>query len=349
MIETLGENIDRLCTVEIRSKMGRVGRGYIRHLYAAARKKLGDRSLTAIAAEKLLAPSGNGAHVFITAGAGGPPDLPKGEVDGILGAAVLARTLSLALGVKPVLVAEARHRDPLLAATEGAGLPVLPADWMEGRRHGAIFEVLPENEGEARATVARLYERYHPFAVIAIEKPAPNEKGVFHTIDGVAHSEEASFAWLLISEAKHLGITSIGIGDGGNEIGMGLIRDEVKGIALYGERCQCPCQAGIASITPADILVVATISNWGAYGIAAAVGAFGGGPDAFPTSPILRRAFEDCVRAGAFDGSTSLPILFDDGVPIEVHESIVSMMGAMIASIRITPSLQGTSTVPTSG
>jgi hypothetical protein len=54
---------------------------------------------------------------------------------------------------------------------------------------------------------------------------------------------------------------TIGVGDGGNEIGMGRVRERLAG---EGELI-----ARIASVVSVDHLVVAGVSNWGAYGIVA--------------------------------------------------------------------------------
>jgi hypothetical protein len=58
-------------------------------------------------------------------------------------------------------------------------------------------------------------------------------------------------------------ITSIGIGDGGNEVGMGKI------LALV-ESSQIPNAAQIACVIPTDHLHVASVSNWGGYALVAA-------------------------------------------------------------------------------
>src|SRR5207237_6442479 len=56
----------------------------------------------------------------------------------------------------------------------------------------------------------------------------------------------------------------IGVGDGGNEIGMGkLPTGLIARTVPNGERIAC--------ITPCDHLVVAGVSNWGAYGLMAAL------------------------------------------------------------------------------
>src|SRR5262249_29846254 len=59
-------------------------------------------------------------------------------------------------------------------------------------------------------------------------------------------------------------IATIGIGDGGNEIGMGKIAWDVI-------RRNAPGGASVACRVPADRLIVSGVSNWGAYGLAAGV------------------------------------------------------------------------------
>src|SRR5262249_9814033 len=59
-------------------------------------------------------------------------------------------------------------------------------------------------------------------------------------------------------------ITTIGIGDGGNEIGMGKISWETI-------RRNIPNGARVACRVPTDYLIVCGVSNWGGYGLAAGI------------------------------------------------------------------------------
>ena len=59
-------------------------------------------------------------------------------------------------------------------------------------------------------------------------------------------------------------IASIGIGDGGNEIGMGKIRSMVSS-------SQIPNASTIACVIPTDHLLAASVSNWGGYALVAAM------------------------------------------------------------------------------
>ncbi|XP_054827718.1 D-glutamate cyclase, mitochondrial isoform X2 [Eublepharis macularius] len=59
------------------------------------------------------------------------------------------------------------------------------------------------------------------------------------------------------------GITTTGIGDGGNELGMGKIKEAVKKYIQNGEIIACDVEA--------DFAVVAGVSNWGGYAVACAL------------------------------------------------------------------------------
>jgi hypothetical protein len=66
-------------------------------------------------------------------------------------------------------------------------------------------------------------------------------------------------------------VVTLGIGDGGNEIGMGKLP---WGII----RRNIPRGGLVACRVPADHLIVCGVSNWGAYGLAAGVRRLRGAP-----------------------------------------------------------------------
>jgi hypothetical protein len=81
---------------------------------------------------------------------------------------------------------------------------------------------------------------------VFIEKTGPNAKGVHHSIMGTAKNpDETGHAFHLAEAAKARGIVTIGVGDGGNEIGNGLIYDAARQIQPYGLKCQCDCDRHI--------------------------------------------------------------------------------------------------------
>lgn len=105
-------------------------------------------------------------------------------------------------------------------------------------------------------------------------------------------------------------LRSLGIGDGGNEIGMGKIPHAtiVKNIP-HGDRIHCRI--------PTDDLIVCGVSNWGAYALAAGVFLLRNTPppaDLF--DPATERAIlEIMVREGPLiDGVTGQPTATVDGL-----------------------------------
>ena len=110
---------------------------------------------------------------------------------------------------------------------------------------------------------------------------------------------------------------SIAIGDGGNEIGMGKIPHEtiVKNIP-NGDLIHC--------VVPADYLIVAGVSNWGAYALAAGVFVLRGEkPPADLFDPDLeKRILEIMVREGPLvDGVTGEQTATVDGLSWEEYIS----------------------------
>ena len=92
---------------------------------------------------------------------------------------------------------------------------------------------------------------------------------------------------------------SVGIGDGGNEIGMGNLA-----AGIQGRLGRVPCAVRT------DRLIIATVSNWGALGLCGALGQL-------PTQAELLSAYELCPRAGLVDGLTGESAMTEDGFPLD--------------------------------
>lgn len=295
-----GENIDRLVTIEMRSTS--LAYGKIRRLYDAAVAVTGRTSLTMSAAADLIARVKPGDVVLLVTGAGCAPYLPCGENDGPVGIAVLARALALGLGAIPVFVSEPHHFGPIVASSEAAGIPIR-AEGTPMTGFGGRVDVVPA--GVDIATWAREeFDRRSPAAIIFSEKLGGNSAGVVHNSTG--KSELTDFETLpdfspLAVEAGTRGVLSIGIGDAGNEIGSGVILEAVRSIQDYGDQCQCPCGGGIATTTTTDHLIISAVSNWGAYGLEAALAHLLGAAS-LPHGPVLeRRILDACLNARGYE------------------------------------------------
>jgi hypothetical protein len=102
--------------------------------------------------------------------------------------------------------------------------------------------------------------------LIALERAGPGSDGRCRNMHGRDVTDQNKPAHLLFESAARLmpPLCTIGIGDGGNEIGMGKIPPDVIGRNIpHGERIACR--------VPTDHLIVAGVSNWGAYALAAGV------------------------------------------------------------------------------
>ncbi len=113
----------------------------------------------------------------------------------------------------------------------------------------------------------------------------------------------------------------IGVGDGGNELGMGkLPAGLIARTVPNGDRIAC--------ITSCDHLVVAGVSNWGAYGLMAALAVLR--PEWSPTIAKFLTAERDLAvtkaivaKAGAVDGVTARNEATVDGLGPEIHGKLI--------------------------
>ena len=330
-IHKVADDIDRLITLDMNR------RGVIQPLYQAAREKIG-RPLVLAAADALAGAVDPGDAVLI---ATGWPDRPWvtpeiGELDGPPGAALLARSMHRTLGAVPIFLIEEQLKPAMQATACAAGFAVLtPEQAVDAFKspaplHAAAVLGFPTDGEAARAEAQRLIEAYRPKAVISIEKGSANEKGIIHNARGADTTECMAKIDKLVKEARGADIVSIGIGDGGNEVGMGLIADAVRKYVPYGKRCTCPCGAGTAPALPTDLLVTAAVSNWGAYGIAACLAILKGRADAMHDEATEMRALREAADAGLIDGNTGYVDPGADGLPATLHAAIVTVLRQLI-------------------
>lgn len=97
---------------------------------------------------------------------------------------------------------------------------------------------------------------------------------------------------------------TIGIGDGGNEMGMGTVYEQIKKHVNNGDKIAC--------ITPADILLTCGVSNYGGYALAKGISLC---TNEYCQTNINfdRRILEDIVSIGAIDGVSLKAELSVDG------------------------------------
>lgn len=199
------------------------------------------------------------------------------ETDGPVGAIALYDSLQ-ALGAQPLIACG----PPLCVALAGS------------YRVLALSAANPEAATlEATAWLRQL----QPAAVITIESPGLAEDGRYYNMRGEDISARcARFdPFLTLADCP-----TIAIGDGGNEIGMGKIGPALASLDIR------------ASVTGCDELLVADVSNWGAYGLIALL-AMWSGRDLLAEIAPLDILHYLSVR-GSVDGVTRENTLTEDGL-----------------------------------
>jgi hypothetical protein len=271
---------------------------------------------------------------------------PAAETDGPLGALFLARAL-VPLGFKVVLATDAFGQRALEAGVTAAGL-----------RKAVPLVRLPPVEEAGRLSVAdyarEFADRAGPLThLLALERVGPS-----HTLDSLRDQPGADDATVTayqadappehhdrchnmgghditatmspahrLFEAGARPAVTIGIGDGGNEIGMGkipwgVIRRNIPGGGL------------IACRVPTDHLIVSGVSNWGAYGLAAGVRLLRGAPpdpDLFEPEREYELLQGMVERGPLVDGRTGQPTATVDGLPFERHAEVLRGLGQIAA------------------
>lgn len=329
-IKNAGEILDRLLSVPIFTGSSLTEKPVLLELYQGARNKFGE-PLTYLAVNEILDRTHKGDTVLIATGFIIPPWF-RAEHDGPAGAVTLARALNLGLDATPVIVADQAVNNRMTGLCQACGFEV--TDYNEAKQYPRriALENLSVIDDIARRRAKSVLDEMNPSVIITIEKASPNEKGVYHT--GVGYDVTAIEGKIsyLIEEAKNRGIFTIGIGDGGNEVGMGCIKETVKKVLPTGSKCGCPCGAGTHSDIATDLLIVAMVSNWGAYALEALLAIAKGKPEIMHDRALEDKVFEAAASAGFIDPAAGFGMASGDAIDKSVHLAIVDILNFIVKS-----------------
>jgi len=320
--------LDRIANLEFKNKPAQ--QGWTAARYDAARRRQGGGPVSGAIARALLPRLPLGTAI-LTTGTGNPVWLPQGETDGPSGVAVLARALG-ALGVRSCVLSEARFLPGIRASVQAAGTPLLDWDaWLQ-RPNGALCLEFPTGAQAAGPFVDGLLARLPDVAAaFFIEKPGPNALGVFHNSSGKPKDADwVGHLHRLAEAARRRGVATVAVGDGGNEIGFGSVREDLADSHPLGRDCGCPCHGGLLDATEVDFLLPAAVSNWGAYAIAAALELASGRPGLLPGWREVEASIAAPLAAGAYDGYSGLAVPTVDGTSLAANRSVHQLMGEVL-------------------
>ena len=235
---------------------------------------------------------------------------PAAETDGPVGAALLAKALASA-GIPCRLATDEPCHGACAAALAGAEAPDVAID---------IVAV-----GAPLAPIIETWRRAGVTHAISIERCGRSADGTPRNMRGQdIGSYTAPLDDLFVAGPWE----TIAVGDGGNEIGMGAIsRSLIAQHVAHGETIAC--------VTPAQHLIVAGVSNWGAYAL---IGALAVLLEDWRQTLVAclderldRAVLEAMIEHGpAVDGVSRLRTLTVDGLDIATHHRILRMIRTLV-------------------
>lgn len=214
------------------------------------------------------------------------------ETDGPLGTHVLSSALKK-LGYHPVIVTD-----------------ILCSEYFESE--GLEVRYVPLDAGLLYFT--DMLQRERPAGMISIERCGRNAQNDYVNMRGISIRGHTAPIDLLFDLAQELRIPAWGIGDGGNEIGMGNLKDVISENLFLS-----PC------INKVDYLIIATVSNWGAFGLAAYLEKLAG-RQVFPSYQEMRSFLKRTVALGSIDGILKTHTCTVDGFSAETEKEIVDAL-----------------------
>lgn len=211
------------------------------------------------------------------------------ETDGPVGALALYNALET-LGANPVLV---------------CGPPISAAL----KRDYRVYELSVGDSSKGDQEAEHALSALHPDVIISIERPGQAKDGGYYNMRGESIAPRSA---CFDSFIRHAQCPTMAIGDGGNEIGMGNIYEALQKLDIK------------ASVTEVDELLIADVSNWGAYGLMLFLGLWSGKDLLADVDP--EKILEYLSKLGSVDGVTRLNELTEDGLPLTEGLAVIQAL-----------------------
>ena len=223
-------------------------------------------------------------------------DAGLAETDGPPGAVVIGGALNK-LGYNVVHVTD-RYASGIMEQTGGD--------------FSTVVEFPITDDDSSRGFAANLLAEMNPSVLIAIERCGLTSEGKYRNMRGRDITDHnARIDHLFDSD-----VPSVGIGDGGNEIGMGNLAAEVP---LVESLVKLPC------VTRTTKLMLASVSNWGGYGLAAALSEQSGN-NLLPSIEEEQALVKKTVDLGAVDGMSAKQEYKVDGFTLEENSQTLQAL-----------------------
>jgi len=158
-----------------------------------------------------------------------------------------------------------------------------------------------------------------PCLLVSVERPGLNGSGQYLNMAGEDITEyTARIDHLFLGQRN-----TLGIGDGGNEIGMGNLAQHVKAVKTLPRE---------PALTTVERLVIASVSNWGGYGLVAALSRLVR-RNLLPSIEWEEEIIQGIVARGAVDGVSGQRRTAVDGFDLEQNSWALSQLHRALADM----------------
>ena len=201
-----------------------------------------------------------------------------------------------------------------VAYVADAPMAGMMAAWLSQSEDPSWVIYFPVNDDDAanRRLAAGIVAEHAPALLIAIERCAPDAAGLYRNM----RARDISPQTARIDRLFDLGLPSIGIGDGGNEIGMGNLADAIAASPQLPDH---------PAVTGCDRLIAASASNWGGYGLVAAL-SLAAGRNLLPDPAADAACIRYLVDAGAVSGVSGAHDYLVDEFTLEENAAVLQQL-----------------------
>ena len=222
------------------------------------------------------------------------------ETDGPPGAIAIGNALQ-ALGRQVTYVTDC-HTAPMMRKWLG--------------EEAEVVEFPVAGEETSREAARQLVEELQPDLLLTIERCGRNASDIYLNM----LSRDITEYTARLDYLFELGVPSVGIGDGGNEIGMGNLVEHIPPVD------RLPDEPAISTV---DRLIIASVSNWGGYGLVAAISRLVG-RNLLPSVDEDARLITEMVDDGAVDGGSGLNRYYVDNFTLEQNGELLGLLHGMV-------------------
>jgi hypothetical protein len=186
--------------------------------------------------------------------------------------------------------------------------------WLGDRAEVIEF---PIADAEAsRESARQLIEELRPDLLVTIERCGRTAGDVYLNM----LSRDITEYTARLDYLFEFGIPSVGIGDGGNEIGMGNVAEHIPPVDRLPDE---------PAITEVDRLVLASVSNWGGYGLVSALSRIVG-RNLLPKVEHEDRMITQMVDDGAVDGGSGINRYYVDNFTLEENGELLGLLHKIV-------------------